>query len=317
MIYLFTGNNQYLISEESQKWKKGFIEKFWEENVTHINSLGPNSKDFILETLVSRSLFAEKRLVIIDWFPFSWEKTFSWASDLETLILDTLETVPEEVLVVFLSLNPDKRKSWYKQLSKVAQVKTFDISWEDQVYSILWKKYGSNIESDALRRLIFLKWWDLQKSISEIEKLLISLEQITRRHIEENIMPEFEESIFVFIDTLLQRDARKIFIELKNLIEFSNLYAIYQSIIVNLRIFLYIEYLKHKKISPKEIGDILKLWNRAFLIQKSHKSSFKSINTLYMNLLDFDKNMKFWKFASSDEDDLKRELEAIFLKFIG
>ena len=72
-------------------------------------------------------------------------------------------------------------------------------------------------------------------------------------------MPEFEESIFVFIDTLLQRDARKIFIELKNLIEFSNLYAIYQSIIANLRIFLYIEYLKHKKISPKEIGDILKL----------------------------------------------------------
>jgi hypothetical protein len=72
-------------------------------------------------------------------------------------------------------------------------------------------------------------------------------------------MPEFEESIFVFIDTLLQRDAVKIFSELNNLVTYSNLYAIYQSIVANLRVFLYIEFLKSQKKSPKEIGDILKL----------------------------------------------------------
>jgi hypothetical protein len=106
-------------------------------------------------------------------------------------------------------------------------------------------------------------------------------------------MPEFEESIFAFIDTLLQRDASKIFSELDNLINYSNLYAIYQSILANLRVFLYIEFLKSQKTSPKDIGDILKLGNRAFLISKSHKCSHNSISALYINLLDFDKNMKF------------------------
>jgi hypothetical protein len=77
--------------------------------------------------------------------------------------------------------------------------------------------------------------------------------------LQEHIIPEFEESIFVFIDTLLQRDAAKIFSELDNLITYSNLYTIYQSIVANLRVFLYIELLKSKKIAPKEIGDILKL----------------------------------------------------------
>lgn len=317
MIYLFTWNNRYLIQQESLKWKTAFSDKHGSENITYISDLGTTSKIELSEALVSRSLFAEKRLVVIDGFPFNGEKASSWASDIEAMIIKTLSDVPEEVLVVFLSANPDKRKSWFKQLSKLAETRRFEVWGEDEVYYILHKKYPTQIEITALKRIIFLKWGDLQKSISEIEKLLITSNHITPRLVDDNIIPEFEESIFVFIDTLLGRDARKIFPELKNLIDFSNLYAIYQSIIANLRIFLYIEYLKHKRISPSQIGDILKLWNRAFLINKSHKSSFKWLNKLYNDLLDFDKNMKFWKFASSDEDDLKRELETIFLKFVG
>lgn len=310
------------------RWKNAFQEKHGNENITHISSLDGNSKNTILETLTSRSLFAEKRLVIIDWFPFSGEKSFSGASDIETQILTIIDDIPEEVLVLFISHNPDKRKSGFKQVKKIAEVKEFNISSDDETFQILLQKYRAQIEPDALKRLVFLKWGDLQKSISEIEKLLItplsslSWEErwnniITSQDVNNHIVPEFEESIFVFIDTLLSRDARKIFKELGNLIDFSNLYAIYQSIIANLRVFLYIEYLKSQKKSPNEIGDIMKLWNRTFLIQKFYKSSFKSINTLYKNLLDFDKNMKTWKFVSSDEDNLKRELEAIFLKFVS
>jgi DNA polymerase III delta subunit len=316
MIYLFTWNNDYLIREEVLRWKDGFKEKHWEENITHVSFLDWNSKNTIPEVLVSRSIFAEKRLVIIDWFPFSGEKAFSWASDLESQILWLLESVPKEVLVLFVSVNPDKRKSGFKHIKKVSQVKEFNIAWEDEVYSILQRKYWKHIDGNTLRRLIFLKWGDLQKSLWELEKLLISYNQITSSHLQEHIIPEFEESIFVFIDTLLQRDAAKIFSELDNLITYSNLYTIYQSIVANLRVFLYIELLKSKKIAPKEIGDILKLWNRSFLINKSHKSKYKNISKLYIDLLDFDKNMKFWKFIGSEEEDMKRELERVFLKFI-
>jgi len=169
MIYLFTWNSRYLIQEEAQKWKHAFGDKYGIENVTHIASLGGTSADFLIESMLSRSLFSEKRLVLIDWFPYSWERAFSWASEIEKNILENLTNIPEETLVVFLSENPDKRKTWFKQLSKKAEVKNFSLSWEDEVFGILTKKYWNNIDSRALQRLIFIKWGDLQKSISEIE----------------------------------------------------------------------------------------------------------------------------------------------------
>lgn len=317
MIYLFTWNNRYLIQQEAQKWKQAFWDKYGEENISHIASLENTSKEIISESLVSRSLLSEKRLVIIDGFPYSWEKNFSWAADIEKLILEQSSNIPEEVLVVFLSENPDKRKSWFKSLAKIAEVKEFSVSWEDAVYALLSQKYWNRIASQALQRLIFLKGWNLEKSLWEIEKLLISNEKIELQHIEENIIPEFEESIFVFIDTLLQKKATKVLDEFWNLLEYSNMYAVYQSIIANLRVFLYIEHLKHNKKSPSEITDILKLGNRSFLINKRHNTSHADIQTLYQNLLTFDKKMKFGKYISSDEEDLQKELERIFLRFLA
>jgi DNA polymerase III delta subunit len=133
----------------------------------------------------------------------------------------------------------------------------------------------------------------MQKAQHEIDKLSITKEFIFLKDIETYIIPEFEESIFVFIDTILAKDTQKIFSEFRNLLDFSNLYALYQSLIANLRIFVYIEYLKSQKKSQSQIADILKLGNRQFLIGKRHASKFKDIQKLYTDLLDFDKNMKF------------------------
>lgn len=317
MLYLFTGNNRYLIKQEAQKWKLAFGEKYGVENTLYIDSLESVSVDHITESILSRSLFSEKRLVIIDGFPFSWEKNFSLWAEVEKNILENLDKIPEETLVVFLSENPDKRKTWYKTLSKIAEVRDFSVSWEDEVFRILASKYSWKIDNAALQKIIFFKGWNLQKSMWEIEKLGITKANISLEDVEATIIPEFEESIFVFIDTLLTKNHTKIFNEFENLLQFSNLYALYHSIIANLRVFLYIEYLKSQKKSVSEIGDIMKLWNRQFLINKKHKSSYSDIQKLYFDLLSFDKNMKFWKFISSDEEDLQKELERVFVRFLA
>jgi len=317
MIYLFTGNNDFLIKQEALHWKKAFWEKHGSDNVIHISQLEHASKNTISEALLARSIFMEKRLVIIEGFPYSWEKAFAWSSEKETLILETIENISEDLLVVFVAPNPDKRKSWFKKLSKQAETKDFSISWDSQIESILQKKYSGKIESSALSRLIFLKWSNLEKCISEIQKLLIATDKISNSDVNNYIMPEFEVSIFTFIDTILEKKKETLFKDFNNLIENSNLYALYQSIIANLRVFLYIELLKSKKTPVSKIGDILKLWNRAFLVNKKHKSNYNQIKTLYIDLLGFDKNMKFWKFINTDEKDLKQELEKIFLKFLA
>ncbi len=317
MIYLFTWNSRYLIQKEAQKWKHAFEEKYGIENVIHINSIETSSPHFIVENMLSRSLFSEKRLLLIDGFPYSWDRAFTGAAEIENSILENLDKIPEETLVVFLSENPDKRKTAYKKLLRFAETRLFSVSWEKDVLRILSQRYSWKIDIQALLKLIYLKGWNLQKSISEIEKLLITNKKISSSSVEAYIVAEFEESIFVFIDTLLNKNKKKIFSEFQNLLNFSNFYALYQSILANLRVFLYIEFLKIQKKSPEQIGNILKLWNRKFLINKRYLSSYNDIKNLYIDLLNFDKNMKFWKFINSDEDNMKRKLERVFLHFLA
>lgn len=317
MIYFFYGNNRYLLRKEMSKWRDAFTQKFWEENVIYISSLQDVSTDFIQESLLGRSIFSQKRLIIIDGFPFSGEKEFSGAAEKQDYILSLIDKIPEETLVLFVSHAPDKRKSAFKTIQKIAEEKEFSLTWENQVLEILRKKYPDISDISALEKIVFLKGWKLEKSIWEIEKLRILTPNFTKKYVEEHTRPEFEESIFVFIDTLLLKNQKKIFWELENLLHHSNFYAIYQSIIANIRVFLYIELLKKQKKSPREIWDILKLWNRIFLIHKKHKTSFHEIQKLYENLLLLDKNMKSGKLISSDEKYLEGELKNIFLNFLA
>lgn len=316
MFYLFTGNSRLLIHQEALKWKHAFREKYGDENVISISELDQMEGKELVETLVSRSIFSEKRLIIIDGFPYGPEKQSSKALEMEALILENLKYVPAETLVVFLSENPDKRTLSFKEVSKIADIKDFSLEWNEALFQFFSKKYPQ-IDTDALLELIRMKAGNMQKIQNDLEKLSITLSHIHKNDVETIIIPEFEESIFVFIDTLLLKEKKKVLKEFRNLLEFSNIYALYQSIIANLRVYLYIEYLKNEKKTQRDIADILKLGNRQFLIGKKHTSSYKEIEDMYRSFLEFDKNMKFWNFILSDEDFLQKEIEAVFLKFLG
>jgi hypothetical protein len=74
--------------------------------------------------------------------------------------------------------------------------------------------------------------------------------------------------------------------------------------------------LKNRGISSKTIGDCLQLWSRAFLTWKTYKISLKKLWTLFLNLIEIDKKMKFWKLLWSDSNDLFYELEKAVFKNI-
>ncbi len=316
MIYLFTGNTPYLLHQEKQKWKHVFWKKYGVEQVIHIADISWVSPSFLQESLLQRGIFSEKRLVIIEGFPYSRETKFWWATELENTILQHIHEIDDETFVLFVSENPDKRKSGYTTLKKIAKIQDFSLKNDTDVIGTLQNMYASQIGTNALKKLVFLKWGNLEKCICEIQKLLISKPCVSIKDVETHITPEFEQSIFLFIDEVLCKNKKYIFSGLNNLLENTNMYALYQSIMANLRIFLYIEYLK-KMWHQRNINDILKLWNRAFLINKHHKSSLSEIQALYTDLLNFDKNMKTGKFISSDEKDLEQELERVFVKFLA
>jgi hypothetical protein len=79
----------------------------------------------------------------------------------------------------------------------------------------------------------------------------------------------------------------------------------------NFRNFVYIAFFKHLWYKNADITRELSLWNRGFLTDKKFKLTYNELFTLYEKLIDYDKNMKFWKLIWSTKDDLKYELQKI------
>lgn len=320
MIYLFTGNNSFALEEEVKKWKKVFLEKFWDFNLVHIKDILAFDTHFLAENLLGSSLFWGKKFIIIEDYPF----TASFISqirgngeeliNLENFFLAILEKIPVENILVFSVSNPDKRTKIYKKISEKAEIKDFSFWDENDLKKFLLKRYDGKISSADLDILVRYKSAHIQKIISEIEKLLLSKEKITKDDIEKNIVPEIEENIFMIVDNLLNKKKDTVLKEIKNTLNFITVYALYNSLLANIRNRVYIDMLKSLHFSQTEIKDYLGLGNKAFLIGKTYNIRFEELKNFYQDLIELDKKMKFWKMIGSEEKDFLYEIEKIILK---
>lgn len=317
MIYTFTWNSKFLISESVSKWKKQFSEKYWEINLIHLKDLEKIELNILKENILSENLFAEKKLIIIDLEDKKSDNEEEKEDNFFSNILKILEKKPENNIVIFSYFSPDKRKKFYKNLIKISEVKEFNLvndKFKNDTKNFLLSKYNWKIDENALDLLIRFKANNLEKIISEMEKLLILKNFITKEDIEKNIVPELEESIFDIIDLLLKKEkilsVQKIWTLLNNI----NIFLFLNTLISNLRTNLYIFKLKKQKIPKQKISEILDLGKRSFIIDKNYKISFEEFKNFYISMVNIDKNMKTWKMISSEEEDIKREVEKCILK---
>lgn len=310
MIYLFTGNSSYLISKQIIAWKNLFIQKHWEFNLIHIKNISEYENSFFAENITAAWFMWEKKLVIID---IESEKNEKYENKLNHII-DISKNTPESNILIFAFANPDKRSKVYKTISAMSEIKEFN-SWnEEENKNNILNKYNGQISITALNKLIQYKQNNLEKIISEIDKLLINFEYIEIKHIEENIIPELEESIFQIIDDILNLNLISAVSKIRNSSEQSSIYLLYNSLLSNLRVNIYILFLKDKKTDQNKISDILKLWNRWFLVNKNYKISLNKLLKIYNELIEVDSKIKTWMLLWSDESDIELEIEKILLK---
>ena len=123
-----------------------------------------------------------------------------------------------------------------------------------------------------------------------------------------------EESIFQIIDLVLNKQIPEAVDKINIILNETNIFAFYNNLLSNLRTSLFILKLKQEKKTQSEISKILDLWNRSFLIGKNYKINFHELKDLYINLVNIDKNLKTWKLVSSEEEDIKFEIEKYLIK---
>lgn len=313
MLYLFLWNSDYLLKEQIRTWKTKFLEKNWDFNLLHIKDISEVDNNFLIENMTSMSFFDSKKLIIVDNMPLAQEKSTNLKAK-QDFLLNILDKIPDDNIVVFNSLNPDKRSKFYKKLIKIAEHKDLSIKSDNDLVNIIKKRYWNIISIQAINLIIKYKAWDLTRIFSELDKLFIIYDYLDSKEISENIIPEPEESIFQFIDDLLNLNFKEAFLKMSAILEQTNVYAFYNNFIANLRVQVFIEKLKSSSESSHDIVNILWLWNRAFLVNKSYKISQKKLEDLYIWLVNLDKKMKTWSMIASEDDVFISEIDNCILK---
>lgn len=310
MIYLFTWNSDFLVREKTLKWKNLFAEKNWDFNLVHFKDLIEIDNNQISENLLAEGFMWEKKLIIIDNYPINSENKNSKAKEKEDFLEKIVDKIPENNIILFSSSNIDKRAKFYKQIKKIAsKIEEFNTKSENDIASILWDKYKWKIDFASINLLVKYKWWNLEKCISEIKKLLITKDKINQWDIRANIEPELEESIFQIVDEILDNNKTRAITKIRTTLNNTNIYAFFNNLLANLRTSVYISKLKDLKTSIPEISHALSLWNRSFLANKNYKINNKKLEKLYISLVNLDKKMKGWKLMWTEEKDFQFEVE--------
>lgn len=308
MNYVFTWNSDFLITEALNKWKKQFIEKYSDFNLTHLKEIKNLDKNILKDAILSGSLFSsEKKLIILDINNDIWD-------ELEDFLIKNLEKKPQENIIILNYFLPDKRKKFWKNIKNISEIKEFNLENEEDTKKIINSKFSWKINLEAINTIIKYKSNKINKIIPELEKLTITKDFITKKDIEENIVPELEESIFQIIDLVLNKQIPEAVDKINIILNETNIFAFYNNLLSNLRTSLFILKLKQEEKTQSKISKILDLWNRSFLIGKNYKINFHELKNLYINLVNIDKNMKMWKLVSSEEEDIKFEIEKYLIK---
>ena len=307
MLYFFTWNSDFLVKEQVKAWKERFISKFWEFNLVHIKNIENTDNNFLIENITSTSFLSEKKLVIID-----LDEKIS--DEKQMFFIKLLDKIPDDNIILFNTINPDKRTKLYKELKKQSEFKEYNTKDDSDLHSIISKKYWNKISSSWINTIIKYKSWNLNKIISEINKLLITFDKLDNKEIIENISPELEESIFQVIDDILNNNTVQALKKIDIILNDTSIYAFYNNLIANLRTSVYISKLKNLNKNSTDISSILNLWNRTFLINKSYRINYKQLEHLYNNLVNIDKKMKSGLLNWTEESDFRFELERILIE---
>jgi len=198
-------------------------------------------------------------LILIDIWDI-WKDSIS--EEKQEFVLSQLDKIPENNILVFLSYSPDKRTKFYKDINKIAEIKDFQIQDNHDIQKFLSKKYSNTLSQSAIETIILYKWGNVNKIISELDKLFITHTYIDKKDISEYIEPELEESIFQIINDIWELDIPSAIKKIDTILNNTNIYAFYNNLLANLRSQVYISKLKKLWVSTHSITTELNLWKR-------------------------------------------------------
>ena len=195
-IYLFIGENTYLLRAERKRWIEEFCKKYGEENCSRLD--GAKLKMYeLLDEISVMPFLSEKRLVVVD------TVLKCTREDVQSFV----QQIHPQVVLLFCDPKPDKRLTGVKELLEVADVKTFaplkpkELSAWMQTYA---KQQGTSLAAGSEQTLIEYLGEDMNLIAHEIDKLALlkSGAPITKDDVDAMTIPSDEGIVWKMTDFL-------------------------------------------------------------------------------------------------------------------
>jgi len=208
-IFLFTGEERYLLDQELQRRKDGFVQKFGEDAVF---VYGPENFEpaEIIQNCMGWWLFVSKKMIIIKHVPTDGFHKISAKAQEAFVDAYTKQAanISPDTIVLFVSYKPDKRVKFYKYLQKNAQIKEFNTLRDSQRKTyIKTRSKDTQRESDVLDYFLLQVGSDMYRLQSEREKLSVWTQvhnktTITKKDIDTVVFGQVQPNTFALFDYL-------------------------------------------------------------------------------------------------------------------
>ena len=333
-VFLFTGQETYLLQEQINNWKHAFAAKHGDINLAVLDAEEMPMNE-IMAAVNAIPFLGEKRLIFIHGLPDK-PKTRNKdkvskadekrEEDLKKLEAD-LDDIPETSVVVFVQSSPDKRKSFYKKLTTKAEVKEFVPLGGQALTAWIQKRIslkGMRIDPSVAEYLVSLTGQDLWRLGHELDKLtsFCSGEPITRSVVDKLVVPTLEANVFHLTDALAAKDRCKAIQHLhRSLAAGDNLRQIFFMVVRQFRLLLQGSGYKslHPNANPTGFAATLKLHpfvarNTMAQLRNFNETELKGA---YARLLDIDLDLKTSRIrvTADNQDELALAIERFIIKF--
>lgn len=313
-VYLFTGQETYLLDKELQRWREGFFVKFWSDSVF---SFGLDNLDIghIKQAIYSSGLFTTKKLILINGLPLdattklSEDQNESLALFVEGLI-KAEGKIPDDSLLVFISSVPDKRLRLYKFLEKHATLKEFNqLKGSDLESFVTHELHDFVIDHATIQYFLMKVGSDLYRIWFECDKLktwakIKQHPKIDETMIDHIVFWQVETDSFSLLKALFTEKRKAIRILQKIQENWADWNQFAGMLYRAMKFYLFMMDLDENGVKDsKDIASFLKMnpWQvkneyAKIWILKANK---KNIEMFYAGLIELDAAIKSWKYPDT------------------
>jgi len=309
-VYLFTGQEKYLLDKEIFRWKENFLSKFGSESVFQFGLENMYIAQ-IKQAIYHSWLFTTKKLILINGLPLdaSTKLREDVNEELNTFVDAFVKAegkIPEDSLLVFVSSTPDKRLRLYKFLEKNATVKEFTQLKSGDLEGFVKNELQEfAISRDVIQYFLMKVWSDLYRIRFECDKLKTRAKVKWQSTIDEAMIDyivfgQVETDSFALLKTLFtdKKKAIQVLEKIQSWWADRNLFAgmLYRA----MKFYLFMIDLDETGVQDsKTIASLLKMNPRQVKNEYTKIAVFRSnkehIERLYSGLVELDAAIKFGK----------------------